>query len=248
MLTVLNSGSAMNNSEIIRDFTGWAWEIATNEIVNIENNIFYKNMLYLLDETFLESNLLNLEIEKAVEEKFLFIFGKEQSKIAIKKMQQLVIALYSNISVVKKKNVLLQIKKIQAKLNELEDKTTFIANIKKINTKKIKKIRKIEKILGNNSIIRKEFKRRNDVLPDNEKIFSLSDFIDILEKEKRRAIVIINDNNNLINPLNYARKLNDVKQELKKYKELKIGKNSNADIDKYLMEFKNYFIDGMSNK
>lgn len=248
MLCVLNEGNAMSNSEIIRDFTGWAWEIASNEIESIENNIFYKNMVFLLEESFVESNLSNIEIENIIEKKFMYIFGKEQGKVAIKKMQQLLLAIYSNMNSAKKKNVLNQIKKIKLKLEELEDKPQFIANLKEINAKKIKKVKKIEKILGSIVLIRKQFIRKNEMLPDNQKIFSISDFVDMLEAERKRAVVVINENNNLINPLNYARKLNDVKQELKKYQELKIGKDSNADVDKYLMDFQKIFFDGMSNK
>ena len=248
MLCVLNDGNVMKNSEVIRDFTGWAWEIASNEIESIENNIFYKNMEFLLDESFIELNLSNIEIENIIEEKFMYIFGKEQGKIAIKKMQQLLLAIYSNMNSARKKNVLNQIKIIQKKLEELENKSEFIANLKEINIKKVRRVKKIEKILGNITLIRKQFIRKNEMLPDNQKIFSISDFVELLEVERKRAVVIINENNNLINPLNYARKLNDVKHELKKYQELKIGKSSNADVDKYLIDFQKIFFDGMSNK
>lgn len=247
MLATLNEGQSTSNSEIIRDFTGWAWEIASNEIENIEQNIFFKNMEFLLGTEFIQNNLSNNEIEKIINDKFIYLYGKEHSKIAIKKMQQFLIAIYSNINSVRKKNVLNQINTIKLKLAELEDKSTFILNLKQVNAKKIKKVKKIDKILSSIQLIRKEFIKKNESLPDNEKIFSISNFVEILEKQRTKSVEIINENNNLLNPLNYARKLNDVKQELKKYEELKLSNTTNADVDKYLIEFQKIFFEGMRN-
>lgn len=247
ILTMLNEGQSASNSEIIRDFTGWSWEISANEIENIEQNIFFKNMEFLLGSEFIRNNLSNNEIEKNINDKFIYLYGKEHSKIAIKKMQQVLIAIYSNINSVRKKNVLNQINKIKLKLAELEDKSTFTLNLKQVNAKKIKKVRKIDKILSSIQLIRKEFIKKNEVLPDNEKIFSISNFVEILEKQRQKSVEIINENNNLLNPLNYVRKLNDVKQELKKYEELKLSNTSNADVDKYLIEFQKVFFEGMRN-
>lgn len=245
---VLNEGNSISNSEIIRDFTGWAWEIASNEIESIDINIFYKNIIFLLGEQFVQDKLLNKDLMETIEEKMLYIYGKEQSKIAIKKLHQFLLSIYSNTNNGKKRNVMLQIRNIENNLKELQNKPEFISKIKEINDKKIKKVNRINKILSNIVFIRKEFLRRNEILSDEQKIFSISHLVEILEAERKAAVVIINDNNNLINPLNYARKLNDVTQELKKYKELKIDKNSNADIDKYLIEFQKIFFDGMINK
>lgn len=248
MLSILNIGETMNKSEVIRDFTGWSWTVETNEIQNPEINIFYNNMKILLGESFIQSNLSNKDIDKEIHARFIYIFGKEQGKVAIKKMEQVLLAIYSNMSTVKKKNVLYQIKKIESVLDELENKIQFTANIKEKNAKKIKIIKKIDKILSNIELIRKHFIKTNEKLSDNEKIFSISHFVEKLEADKKRAATIISENNSLINPLNFERKINDVQQELQKYKELKINSNLNADIDKHLIEFQKIFFEGVSNK
>lgn len=247
MSIILNEGQSLSNSEIIRDFTGWSWEIAYNEIDNLERNIFFKNMEFLLGSEYIQNNLSNNELKKSVNDRFLYLYGKEHSKIAIKKMEQCLIAIYSNINIARKKTVINQIELIKVKLKEIEDKSTFILNLKQVNAKKIKKVKRIDKILSNIQLIRKEFIKRNEILPDNEKIFSISNFVEKLEKERKKSVEIVNENNNLLNPLNYTRKLNDVKQELKKYEELEINRSSNANVDKYLIEFQKIFFEGMKN-
>lgn len=49
----LKIGSQINNSEVIRDFNGWSWDILTKEIENINYNIIYQNIIILLGNRFI---------------------------------------------------------------------------------------------------------------------------------------------------------------------------------------------------
>ena len=49
----LNQGYSIANSEIIRDFDGWSWNILVNEIENIKANLIYKILKILVGESFL---------------------------------------------------------------------------------------------------------------------------------------------------------------------------------------------------
>lgn len=49
----LKIGSQINNSEVIRDFNGWSWDVLTKEIENINYNIIYQNIIILLGNRFI---------------------------------------------------------------------------------------------------------------------------------------------------------------------------------------------------
>lgn len=52
---VLLIGNKMNQTEVIRDFNGWSWDITTSQIESKNINIVYQNLIILLGQEFLQS-------------------------------------------------------------------------------------------------------------------------------------------------------------------------------------------------
>ena len=51
---ILYKGNIMSNSEIIRDFNGWSWDITTSQLESKNINIVYQNLLILLGNSFMQ--------------------------------------------------------------------------------------------------------------------------------------------------------------------------------------------------
>jgi len=60
IITTINIGKCISNSEVIRDFNGWSWYIIPNEIESTECNIVYTFLLFLLGYELLE----NVNVER----------------------------------------------------------------------------------------------------------------------------------------------------------------------------------------
>ena len=79
---LLNIGYIMDREEIIRDFDGWSWIIAYEEIENYIYNVIYQNIKILIGNKFLQEFIYNAQqndfIEK-LEKKINELYSEEIS-------------------------------------------------------------------------------------------------------------------------------------------------------------------------
>ena len=61
---VLSLGNIMSNSEVVRDFNGWSWDITPSQLKSKSINIVYQNLLILMGNSFMQKWITdNEEIE-----------------------------------------------------------------------------------------------------------------------------------------------------------------------------------------
>lgn len=68
IINCLQQGFLVNDSEVIRDFNGFSWDILVRDIENLYRNILYQNMLILLGNKFIEDWLNKNNNPEAFEE------------------------------------------------------------------------------------------------------------------------------------------------------------------------------------
>ena len=107
------------------------------------------------------------------------------------------------------------IKKEKEKQFELfENKKEFVEQIAKEKKDYLKQIEKIDKIINNTDLLKEEYEKRNDALPNKEKIFSISHLADILEKERAELLKQIKRCNELIDPKQFVKEKTKISDEL----------------------------------
>ena len=67
-------------------------------------------------------------------------------------------------------------------IKRFDNKKEFISNVSEEKKKCRLEIERIDKVLNDKELIKEEYTNRNKVLPNKEKIFSISYLADILEK------------------------------------------------------------------
>ena len=72
----------------------------------------------------------------------------------------------------------------------------------------MKKLNDIEKILGQETRLKEEYKKRNDKAPIEKKIFNINVLKQELNGQKQKLLNEINEDNYLLNPLNYLQEKN----------------------------------------
>jgi len=216
---LLNLGSRINQLEVIRDFNGWSWDIVLKEISDLESNIIFQTLLYLVGNEFIQnwiqndSNLADyMDLLKAYikenfgekrAEEFIFLFCKLSIDITISKNEEQYAFWKEKTEEAKK-----ELRKLQNKEKFLEDKT-------KEKKKCTKQIEEIDKMLNNKELLRKEYEKRNSKLPNKEKIFSISHLADRLNKERDELLEQIKECNNLIAPRGYVTRKQEIEERVK---------------------------------
>ena len=211
---MISIGDNMNKVEIIRDFNGFSWDVVKKHIESIPYNIIYQSLLLYYGK---EVN--NINISKGNEEKFNLvteIFEKIDDKED--KLQTSLYEVCMSIYLSRNKEKIDDIENvIKVKKEELElfqNKKEFIQ--KATDNKKIynEQIEKIDKLVNNTTLLKEEYNKRNENLPNKEKIFSISHLVDRLEKERNQFLEKLKECNKMIGPKEFVKQKGKVEKEI----------------------------------
>lgn len=182
---MLVEGTNLNNTEVIRNFNGWSWNVSVDSAINNTYNCLYQTLILLFGQAYLDlwendasgKRDYVLEIRKRMEEGY----GKFISDEFFIAFCNVLIANAKKTEQIKAKRNLSNLMK---EYEQIKDKNKYIYMVAKEKKKLEKEIEQIEKTIENRTLLVKEHKERNSKLPDNKKIFSVSELTEILTKEK----------------------------------------------------------------
>ena len=199
---LLTFGKTMNNTEIIRDFDGWSWNIQKSQIDNFEYNLLYQNLRFLIGSKEI-NNILNwkecmLKIKKNMKEN-----TKNQTEKIVK---QIILGMYIRSSLENKNYIENRKEEIKKEIEKMGNKILLIEKVSQEKKEYAKKIKIIDKTINNRRLLIEEYKNRNLKAKPEERIFSVSDLVEILETERKNILEKIYELNKRIEPEKYIRK------------------------------------------
>lgn len=238
--TMLEIGYELDKKEIITSFDGWSWNIQLDVTGNSLYNLIYQNLRFLLGNTFLYEWKRDRRLSVDYIEK-------------IRKVSEDMYFQICNICVFlacqnkeKKQKILQKLKEIKAELGKLENKNEFLQKIYE-EKKKIKdKVKIIDKLLNNKDLLAEELEDKNAKLPDDRKIISISSLEDILEEERKSLMQKLQEYNQLLDPKNYVKKVNQLKEKIKIVENLPINHITDREIYEYVINLQKTFINCIS--
>jgi len=226
----LNQGYSIANSEIIRDFDGWSWNILVNEIENIKANLIYKILKILVGESFLiewKNDTTNKDYIQELLQKLDKNYNTELSEKVFKIICQICI-LNIVINDGRKKEIFLKVQEeLQQEFDRMQDKDKYLKNISDLKKEVSAEIKNIDETINNDRALKKEFIARNELLDMEHRIFSLSDFVDVLLEEREALIQKINIYTNKMDPLKFIKTKTELETKLNFIKELDLKKADN---------------------
>ena len=230
---LLDNGKNINNKEVIRDFDGWAWHIEEKQIESIEYNLVFQNILMLIGS--------ELKDEEQIKTKLSEIYNKEETKNIYILLNRIALILYlSNHN-----NETKKFKKIKEEnlkeLNEMQDNDKYIKDITSKRKKVETRLKNIDKCLVNGALLKKEYIKTNEKLSDKDKIFSMSDFEDKIQKERVELICELQKYNRKMLPEVYIQEKEQINENLNV---LDIIENK-KELYEYILELQKKFILGM---
>ena len=215
---LINTGKNINKIEVLRDFNGWSWTTIKKEIENINANLIYQSLQFILGEEFLEDWANDNEgiidyFEKAKEELSKFTKKDNDTDEFITILTKIA-CLNETIENEKYSEYIKQ--QLQEKEKELEKYNSIKENITYIYDRKkeiLKEIKKIEKILSQETSLKREYERLNEGVELHKKIFSIKVLRQQLIDKKQKLLNEIEENNYLLNPNNYIEEKNKLIHE-----------------------------------
>lgn len=217
----LNKGEQISKSEIIRDFDGWSWNVMTSEIEDFIANLIYQSMVYLLGyETLNQNKNINKnDLENILKEKY-------KSSIidnVVKNVNQLSIENYIKQNPEEQKNLKNIEKELLKNLKLMEDKKIYIERITAKKKSYIKEIEKIDKYINDDLALKREYIKQNEKLPQDQRVFSLSDFSEKIEAKRNFLQNEILELTEKLKPQNFVKEKFKVEKNLNSIVELNSG-------------------------
>lgn len=211
----LVNGYIQNNMEILTDFSGWSWDKTFDGKYCYIDNLIYQNLLVILGERF----LYEWRNYGSTRKDFL---GDARRYIKIftgneKYLNSLYKIVYLNASQKERENLIQSFKEDIKLLKKMNDKETYLEEIKKQKIKLEKKIEKYEIALEEPEILEKEFIKVNSKLEANKKIKTLRKYRQLVEKEKNKKVRELESLELLLKPDYYQKKKEILKRSYELY-------------------------------
>ncbi len=232
----LKIGYELDKKEIITNFDGWSWNNRIDVTKNSINNLVYQNLRILLGNTF----LYEWKRDRRIENNYIDRIKKVSNDIYIQ---------FCNLCLLlncqqedENKNVKKQLKDLKEELKKLENKNELLKEIYEEKKKLKDKIKIIDKLLNDKELLKQELESRNEKLPDDLKILTISSIEDIIEEERKQLLNRLQEYNKLLDPKNYIIKVKDLKEKISIVEDLDINKIDDNKIYDYTIKFQETFL------
>lgn len=160
---MLNTGNNINIVEPLRDFNGFSWNIIIKDIEDLNCNLMYQNIIFLIGNKFVDKWVNNYEplvdyfelFQSEIEKKY----GKKIKENIITNLSILSIKIKANYDEDFKKKIENEKQKLEQESYELENREFYVAKISKDKKQKEQEIKNIDKIINNKNLLIEEYEK-----------------------------------------------------------------------------------------
>ena len=239
---LLKTGSNISEDEVIRDFNGWSWDIVTKDIRNLNINIIYQNLLFLLGKDFVYEFIRNKNM-------LVDYFSLMQDRINVDLIEWICkLAIDVNVKEDEaEKTKFINCRDINRnKFEEMQDKKEYLNKITEQKKKCTKEIERIDLILNNKDLLKEEYVQRNEKLPNKEKIFSINHLSNKLEEERAEILRKIKEYNKIIDPIEFVNMKHQLQENVNFLNKLDL--EDKEDIKNNIIELCILFLDDINKR
>ena len=222
----LNQAYTINLNEIIRDFDGWSWNISIKSVTNLAYNFLYQTILILVGHNFIEqwkySKKDNIE---ALKKELLKNETDENVEEIIKLISQISIIEYILLNEDEKEKLVEKRNILKKEFDNINNKKIYLQELASKKKDIGKEIRDIDNFLNDDIKLKTEFISRNQNLSADERIFSLSDFVELLQKQRVELVKNLDVFASKMKPANYIEEKHKINKDLNLLKEIELEGN-----------------------
>lgn len=242
---LINVGNNIDTVEPMRDFNGYSWTTIPKEIESIYHNLVYQNIRILLGYQFLDNWVKNKEFiidymesfQDRLEEKY----GQKQQKKLNQILNEISVLLAIKYNKKLKTKLQKEKKEVELKLEKIKDNQEFVKEVTKEKRDLTNEIKRMDETLNNKEMLQEEYKKRNQFVPLQEKIFSVKILSKMMAEEREGKVKELEKLNDLLNPQKFVA----YKKELEKkevYLKLLETKDLGKEINHKILELQKIFL------
>lgn len=220
LFSFLNRGEKTFKSEIIRDFDGWSWNIMTNEIEDYIPNLIYECFVLLIgyDKLNQNKNMMIEDLENMLKEQYKPLLTEK----ILKNVTRVAVLDYINEQPEEYEELQKLKNELEKTLLLMEDKKIYVEKITNQKKEYIKEIENIDKYINDDLKLKKEYIKQNEKLPQEQRVFSLSDFSEKIETRRSLAENEIKKLTEKMKPKNYVKEKTRIEKKLEFIRELNV--------------------------
>lgn len=210
---VLKIGATINQLEVIKNFNGWSWSITNEKTEKYKYNIVYQTLNYTvgykLMYEFINNNNITLDYIDMLKQQVIVEYGVKIGNKFNDILYKNLMYLYIN-SNQKAKEELIKIKsKYKKQLEIMQNKEKFLEELTNEKKRFNRKINAIDKIQNDKNLLKKQYEKRSKKY---EKL-TIKEWNDELKKERTALLKKITECNELIQPKEYIRRMENIKNK-----------------------------------
>ncbi|MCI8383509.1 MAG: hypothetical protein HFJ33_01295 [Clostridia bacterium] len=242
---LINVGNNINIVEPMRDFNGYSWTTIPREIESIFHNLVYQNMRILVGHQFLNNWIKNTEyiidymetFQDKLEEKY----GKEYGEEWIQLLSNISVLLAIRYNPILKSNLQKEKIEVEKKWDKVQDNQKFVQELTQEKRQLTKQIKQMDETLNNKEMLQEEYRKRNEFLPLEEKIFSSRILSKMMAEERTEKLNRLEKINTLLNPQKFVafKKELEIKEKYLKFLEIQ---NLDEEIEKSVLCLQKVFL------
>ena len=223
--SLLKTGKCLNKVECIRDFNGFSWNSNPKEIKQKDFNILYQDLLYLVGYEFLEKpdnreESFLVALEKELKESY----GEVFTTSFLEMLYQLAIYRYSRQNPTYQEELEKEKEALEKEEEKWKHEESYLQKLTLQKEEHMEKVKRLDKLIRSKDALLVEFAQRNaKTQKEEEKIFCLSDLVEILNKEKEESMAIVNKVKQELNP--------NQKEEIQKRRKEKLALLNSLDLE-----------------
>lgn len=217
-------------------------ELPSNEILRSK----YNNTFGMTKEEVQQDK--HIDYIQKMQEVLIKKYGEEKASNFIYQFIKTAIAIGCNKNKKQKEIVLQKQNQIKEKLEEMEDNKKYLEELSKNKKELTIEIKQIDELLSNEKSLKEEYQKRNSILPNKEKIFSVSHLKIMLEKERGNKIQQIKEFNKQMEPKEFVKNKKELEEEYKFFKEIGIEEDKKIDEEKQINNLQINFLECFTEK
>ena len=242
---LLNTGNNINTVEPIRDFNGFSWSIVSKDIESIEHNLMYQTLRIIAGAEFMNKWIHNREFIIDYFEMFKTrleeMYGRKISEDIVDNVSKISVLLEAKYNQEQVKNLIKNKKEVEKELEQIRDKEEFIKILTRDKKDLNRQIKKIDTILNDKELLQEEYKKRNEELPLDKKIFSMRVLANMMKKERESLEKKRETINKMLNPQKFIKYQNSLEEKYKYLKYIEV-EDLQKEINDEILAFQHNFL------
>lgn len=175
-------------------------------------------------------------------------YGEKSAEKFIDGIKKVLVAIGYNRSESQKQIILEEQEKIREKLKIMQDNKKYIEKLSKKKIELAKDIGNIDVLLSDEELLKQEYSAVNSKLPNKEKIFSVSHFRIMLEKQRKKELEQIEVINTKMKPAEFVKTKKELEEKEKFFDYLEINESQKANEEKAINDFQQCFLECFMQK